>query len=437
LNLFNAALVTPTYYVFFTSATIVSSAILFQGFKGTPISISTVAMGFFQICAGVILLQLSKSAKDVPDTTVLKSGLDQVRTVAEQEEPESEPRADTIRGSAALLRALSVSRQKREAEEAKRIQEEHMQPIGEGEEIQIDGLRRRKTIVQSGQQGLERRQSLHPPLGMSRFPDFEDSTNPDDDQPPESSSNPRKGGYTSWVPARLRSFSSRSRQASSETAPVQLDGLRHHECDASLKAPSQLPPHGPSIASQSSSSAIPIRKPSNADRTQHLPPPSPSSIQWDPSVDDITSRKSQSTPHLIPPNPPPHSATRRQFSLDGVSSEGRPIPRSSLSFLGQGLSSRDLDGTTEEERLGLVKGDSTTSLIRRVHDEDGARMSTDSEADDLPGYKSDPEEHSDDKRSGTERFERDRRKDPSDSSREKEDEAGGPHSRNEGGSRFL
>jgi hypothetical protein len=34
LNIFNAALVTPTYYVFFTSSTIVTSAILFRGFKG-------------------------------------------------------------------------------------------------------------------------------------------------------------------------------------------------------------------------------------------------------------------------------------------------------------------------------------------------------------------------------------------------------------------
>lgn len=41
LNIYNAALVTPTYYVFFTTATIVSSAILFRGFKGTPGSIAT------------------------------------------------------------------------------------------------------------------------------------------------------------------------------------------------------------------------------------------------------------------------------------------------------------------------------------------------------------------------------------------------------------
>ncbi|RYF59215.1 MAG: hypothetical protein EOO39_33450, partial [Cytophagaceae bacterium] len=46
LNLYNAALVTPTYYVYFTSATIISSAVLFRGFKGTAISITTVVLGF-------------------------------------------------------------------------------------------------------------------------------------------------------------------------------------------------------------------------------------------------------------------------------------------------------------------------------------------------------------------------------------------------------
>ncbi|CAG8159383.1 unnamed protein product [Penicillium nalgiovense] len=108
LNLFNAALVTPTYYVMFTSATIITSAILFQGFKGTGIQIATVIIGFLQICAGVVLLQLSKSAKDVPDAAIFKGDLDQIREVAEVEEPESEPKADSIRGAASITkRAVS------------------------------------------------------------------------------------------------------------------------------------------------------------------------------------------------------------------------------------------------------------------------------------------------------------------------------------------
>ncbi|RMZ86097.1 hypothetical protein DV737_g74, partial [Chaetothyriales sp. CBS 132003] len=137
LNLFNAALVTPTYYVFFTSATIVTSAILFQGFKGTAVSIATVIMGFLVICSGVVLLQMSKSAKDVPDAAVFKGDLDQVREIAEVEQPESEPKADAIRGTAALIRRISVSRQKMEQDEARRLREEKMkdllEPVRENE----------------------------------------------------------------------------------------------------------------------------------------------------------------------------------------------------------------------------------------------------------------------------------------------------------------
>jgi hypothetical protein len=101
-------------------------------------SIITVILGFLQICAGVVLLQLSKSAKDVPDAAVFKGDLDQVRTVAEQEEPESEPKADAIRGTAAIIRRFSQARQKNEMAEAKRVYEDRMKdqidPIGEDEQ---------------------------------------------------------------------------------------------------------------------------------------------------------------------------------------------------------------------------------------------------------------------------------------------------------------
>ncbi|KAF5016502.1 hypothetical protein F66182_11799, partial [Fusarium sp. NRRL 66182] len=121
LNIFNAALVTPTYYVMFTSSTIVTSAVLFQGFSGSAMSIVTMVMGFLTICSGVVLLQLSKSAKDVPDAAVFKGDLDQIREVSQQEASEIDPKADAIRGTAAIIRRISVSRQKMEQEEAKRF----------------------------------------------------------------------------------------------------------------------------------------------------------------------------------------------------------------------------------------------------------------------------------------------------------------------------
>ncbi|KAG5928411.1 hypothetical protein E4U42_000707 [Claviceps africana] len=190
LNIFNAALVTPTYYVYFTSTTIIASSVLFQGFKGNPTEITTVIMGFLTICSGVVLLQLSKSAKDVPDAAVFTGDLDQIQTIGEQEQPETEPKADAIRGTAAIVRRISKTRLKMEADELKRLHEEkkaeNMAPITEDgtAEYEWDGLRRRRTMAA----GMRARAATsptqptpsirvvgtpttpHPPLGMSRFP---------------------------------------------------------------------------------------------------------------------------------------------------------------------------------------------------------------------------------------------------------------------------
>jgi hypothetical protein len=177
LNIYNAALVTPTYYVIFTSATIITSAILFRGFKGTPASITTVVMGFLQICSGVVLLQLSKSSKNVPDTEIFRGDLDQIKTVAEQSEPESEPKADTIRGTAAIIRRISVARRTAEADEARKIHEDRMRdlhtPISGSESvIEWDGVRRRVSSAGARRNTLS---GHHPPLGMSKIPDEEEA----------------------------------------------------------------------------------------------------------------------------------------------------------------------------------------------------------------------------------------------------------------------
>ena len=108
-------------------------------------------MGFLTICSGVVLLQLSKSAKDVPDAAVFKGDLDQIREVSQQEASEIDPKADAIRGTAAIIRRISVSRQKMEQEEAKRFfkekQEDQLSQPADNEIIEWDGLRRRKTVI--------------------------------------------------------------------------------------------------------------------------------------------------------------------------------------------------------------------------------------------------------------------------------------------------
>ncbi|KAI0220600.1 hypothetical protein L0F63_005772 [Massospora cicadina] len=60
LNAFVTAEVTPVYYVVFTTATLVSSAILYQGFKASPVAIVTLVFAFFIICSGVVILQTSR-----------------------------------------------------------------------------------------------------------------------------------------------------------------------------------------------------------------------------------------------------------------------------------------------------------------------------------------------------------------------------------------
>ncbi|KAI7903765.1 magnesium transporter [Cokeromyces recurvatus] len=82
LNLFNTALVTPTYYVIFTTMTIVSSIVLYRGFQASPVAIVTCVFGFLTICSGVALLHNSKSD---PTTTVSSSLLTKNETVTHSE----------------------------------------------------------------------------------------------------------------------------------------------------------------------------------------------------------------------------------------------------------------------------------------------------------------------------------------------------------------
>lgn len=385
LNLFNAALVTPTYYVYFTSSTIVASAVLFQGFKGTAVSITTVVMGFLVICAGVVLLQLAKSSKDVPDTAVLKGEYDQVRTIAEQEEPEYEPRADTIRGGAAIVRAMSKTRTKRQAEEAQRIHEERMEPIGENETVEWDGLRRRKT-TSTASGSIVRRKTVHPPLGMTHFPDDVSET--------ESELHPGFFG-------RLGRKSTKGRKARSGRSPVPLGSVNVHP-DKAEEEGEHVYGLPPGLQRQHDGA-------DEHDDTSYHGASSGPHLQW---AGDMTERErdraSSRGSSLAPPRPPPHAigpasgTAKRQFSFQNVfhrnkssasnelaQEDLRPKSRGALSFVGKNHT------TTEEERLGLVHGDSSKKLPKYdevpEYDEHGGRRSSD-EWQVTSGTASSPEE---------------------------------------------
>ncbi|KAJ5668868.1 hypothetical protein N7462_009938 [Penicillium macrosclerotiorum] len=349
LNLFNAALVTPTYYVLFTSATIITSAILFRGFKATGVQIATVIMGFLQICSGVVLLQLSKSAKDVPDAAVFKGDLDQLREVATQEGPEYEPKADSIRGAASIIRRISTVRRTQEADEARRFvqekQEDYLKPPSENEIIEWDGIRRRRTVIGAGPtmsrphtpRSPSIKQNL-PPLGMSRFPDHVDAE--------EHRPSTKQSGHSF-----LSDFRSRT---SSMLHPGQWLHLNDQDEKQPLSAKSAPPNmtetgngepvdteyHGAGHAGVEAS-----LRPTGRERSD-----TPRSISW-------ADKKEEPDTQTLDP---PMQTARRQFSFNGMfnrnksdsnpSSPQRPVnsPRGILRHTRSG---------TEEERLGLVRGD--------------------------------------------------------------------------------
>ncbi|KAJ3943155.1 uncharacterized protein N0V96_007389 [Colletotrichum fioriniae] len=346
LNLFNAALVTPTYYVYFTSTTIITSAVLFRGFKGTPTAIITVVNGFLTICAGVVLLQLSKSAKDVPDTAVFAGDLNQIHTIAEQEQPETEPKADAIRGAAAIVRRFSSARQKMEEAEFKRLQEEKMR---------------------------ESLEPAHPPLGMSHFPTEEELAEHD---------RPSSPGMLSSIAGTIRE---RARSVLSPNQPQFQDP----------RVQSPMHPVPLTEIAVSTLKSDDDQAPYYGKSREHvygLPAGEHGDLEYAGAAGVYEQRAvsqgsgfSGASSHLAP-TPPPHSA-KRQFSFSNVFKRHhadsphheddhqqqhpqlRPTSRYGLGS--RGYSSPQVKNATEEERLGLVKGDSRSMpALQRYDDED-------------------------------------------------------------------
>lgn len=408
LNIFNAALVTPTYYVYFTSATIITSAILFQGFKGSVSSIITVVLGFLVICSGVVLLQLSKSAKDVPDAAVFKGDLDQVRTVAEQAEPESEPKADAIRGAAGIIRRFSQTRQKNAAAEAKRVFEEkrkdQMEPISEDEQVEWDGLRRRKTTINSTTPGTLRRQkTVHPPLGMAHFPDDDTLWDGGESRPASTDVHGGSGLHGGFLSNFRRKSSRLNHSQSLSERPAPGDGgSRMPNRPVAIIAALPSKPDDSDTAYHGAQSGDGVMEMDHVlglphgitppERREHGKP-----IMWAETVEDRpkTGSRSGSNNPAGPPTPPVHG-TKRQFSFQNVfhrnyNKEGRhdsnlpPMSPGAMSFTEEikrptsrlGLGSRSSSSkdkakvATEEERHGLVKGDGSNCVTLPEYSDQG------------------------------------------------------------------
>lgn len=343
---------TPTYYVMFTTATIITSAILFQGFKGTAVQITTVIIGFLQICAGVVLLQLSKSAKDVPDAAVFKGDLDQIREVATVEEPESEPKADSIRGAASIIRRISTARRTMETDEARRFfhdkHEDTLKPPSEHEIIEWDGLRRRKTVIGEGptmsRPITPRTPSVrhnHPPWGMSHFPEEEK------EEEEEIRPSTKQSGHSFMDSIRSRAAS----VLHPSWKAVESDDHKNIDSNTEPVGLTALPQRGP-VDTGYHGAAGPDNNFNGRGRSDTR-----RSVSWVDEKNDT----------LVPE--PLGNTVRRQFSWNNVVNRMKSGSESSVKHppgSPRGILRRTYHGdfhntATEEESLGLVHGDSRVS----------------------------------------------------------------------------
>lgn len=355
--------------------------------------------GFLTICSGVVLLQLSKSAKDVPDTAVFAGDLDQIQTIAEQPQPETEPKADAIRGAAAIVRRLSSARQKMELDELKRLHEEKLQeslePVNENgvPRYEWDGIRRRRTGTFSTYGGRSMTSPApsrlapptpHPPLGWSHFPTEEELAEANRPMSPALSN-------------LMGTIRSRART-------VILPG--HPDFRGADSAPTTSKPQSPMHPVQLTSIAVPGSKTPNIQEYDpdhaYSPPGSAAGERSAPGSLSSSKRRIQfggdnrqasntsTEAGVVPPTPPPHSA-RRQFSFqnmfkrgghghghDGSADSSQGHHRFRISARGYS-SPQIVRDATEEERLGLVKGaaDEARSMPALKHYRDDSVSSED------------------------------------------------------------
>ncbi|KAI0199283.1 magnesium transporter NIPA-domain-containing protein [Astrocystis sublimbata] len=402
LNLFNAAMVTPTYYVYFTSTTIVTSAVLFRGFKGTAIQIITVVFGFLTICSGVVLLQLSKSAKDVPDTAVFAGDLNQIQTIVEQEQPETEPKADALRGTAAILRKISNARIKFEHDELQRLHQEKEQERlatvtedGQPPQYEWDGLRRRRTTLSSTRSrpftAPSPAQTPHPPFGRTRILSDEEL----EEMERERQMSP---GVLSSITGTIRNRT-RSVLGNRPELPHHQDRLHSQE------SVPPVPMTRIAVPGQKYDGEIDAHDygfPSDAIKTEYGGAASVHSGTSDRHIHFTeTTKPGGSTSSLVPPTPPPHGdgphPARRQFSFQNVfrrhhadrtQEQALPPPleenphREGMRARGYSDRSVKVKDATEEERLGLVTGDSHSMPALPRYDDTSDDLNDDDNDDD-------------------------------------------------------
>jgi magnesium transporter len=331
-----------------------------------------------------------------------------------------------MRGTASLLRAISTRRQKRETQEIHRIREEHMEPIGENEAVEWDGLRRRRTLSTPGSSpNIQRRKTIHPPLGMSHFPTDDDEDGPEGMHP----------GF--WTHFKRKPVSSGS-DIEPNNASLPMDNLKSEGVlqDEYGRGVSPHPSSNRGSHNFGLPSALRHVQTSNgsdyfgedttyrgADGSHPISPNdghvhfAPGSISAPQLAQGRARGDSLGSPQGSPPTAArstiglprsPRDGARRQFSFQNVFHRSRsphnasapeqltrvPMSRSGLSFTRRSPSSAtsraDGTGGTEEERLGLVRGDTHNGSERApgYDSRRGSQASTENGANSPPRYDS-------------------------------------------------
>jgi hypothetical protein len=114
-------MVVPVYFCYFSSATLITSFILYQGLKASAVSLITMVLGFLTTCLGITLLQMSKvdpntlSKLDRRSTILLQASKQHTEEAEKgQVTALEDPGMDALRGGfgavGSIIRARSGSR---------------------------------------------------------------------------------------------------------------------------------------------------------------------------------------------------------------------------------------------------------------------------------------------------------------------------------------
>ncbi|KAG7098209.1 hypothetical protein E1B28_000177 [Marasmius oreades] len=189
LALFNTAMVTPTYYVIFTTFTLITTIILFQGLDADPKEIITIVLGFFTICVGITILQMSKvdpvqlSKLDRRSTILLQAARQNTQTVDEKGAVGIEdPGIDALRGSFGTFGSIVRARSARRMSQNSRAS--GLQPRPTGAAAAYDPgqpwLSPGKSTSGLPTDGLKRHQLYDPPVHTPGTPSIAAATKGDD-----------------------------------------------------------------------------------------------------------------------------------------------------------------------------------------------------------------------------------------------------------------